>query len=307
MAQKWYSTMSSSDFAILFADISGSTRLYEVLGDTLARAKVAHCLQALATVIESHGGTVVKTIGDEVMCTFRTAERAVAAACGMQELLDVELVATVPAGPLALAIRIGLHYGPAIIETNDVFGDAVNVAARMVGMAKPGQIITTHATVTALPRVLRASTTRLVDHAPVKGKRDAMEIYEILWQQEDVTRMLPTVMTGPQESSARMCFDYHDTRVIVDHDRTQVVIGRSKAADIAVDEVLASRLHAKIEQRRGKFYLTDQSTNGTYVKLGATEAFVRRDELLLTGEGAISLGRPFAENPTELVKFTTEL
>jgi adenylate cyclase len=298
--------MSSSNLAILFADISGSTRLYELLGDTLARSKIMRCFELLTEIVEGHGGTVVKTIGDEIMCTFPAADAAVNGASAMQETLDAEVAEQTANGPIKLAIRVGLHFGPAIVETGDVFGDAVNVAARMAKMAKPGQIITTEATVTALPRMLRANTTRLVDHAPVKGKRDSMDIYEIIWQQEDITRMLPTVIADTQDSLVRLRLDYNDINVMLDHERSQVVIGRSKGADIAVEEVLASRLHAKIEHRRGKFYLTDQSTNGTYVKIGDKEAFVRRDEVVLTGDGAISLGRPFNENPTELVLFHLE-
>ncbi|MGH8598717.1 MAG: adenylate/guanylate cyclase domain-containing protein [Gammaproteobacteria bacterium] len=299
-------TLNTTNLAILFADISGSSRIYEALGDAAARAKVADCLQLLTGVVERQDGTVIKTIGDEVMCTFQSAERAVVAACEMQEVIHNEVAEQTAEGPISVAIRVGLHYGSAILEAGDVFGDAVNVAARMGSMAKAGQIITSQTTYDELPPLLRA-VSRLIDHAPVKGKKETMDIYEILWQQEDVTHMSTAAVANARLGpGARMRFSYRDTTVLVNEERTQIVIGRSKTADLAVDEALASRQHVKIEQRRGKFFLIDKSTNGTYVKFGKSEAFLRREEMPLTGHGTISLGRSFAEDPTEVVQFSTE-
>jgi adenylate cyclase len=298
--------LTTSHFAIMFADISGSTRMYEVLGDERARAKVSGCLQVLTTVVEHHGGKLIKTIGDEIMCTFPSAEQAVIAACAMQEAVDDKLIEQTNAGPIALAIRVGVHYGSAIIEAGDVFGDAVNVAARMGSMAKAGQIITTEVTVTELPPLLKANT-RFIDRAPVKGKKDTMDIFEILWQHEDITHMSPAVATSSKNAISKLRFSYRDITLVMDQERTQVVLGRSKGADLAVDEALASRLHVKVEQRRGKYFITDQSTNGTYVKLGTTEAFLRREEMPLSGKGVISLGRAFHENPSEVVHFSIDI
>ena len=158
----------TTNLTILFADISGSTRLYEVLGDAPARAKVANCLQMLTEATQRHGGTVIKTIGDEIMCTFPSAENACNAACEMHELVEDDITEQTAAGPVSLAIRIGIHHGPAILEGGDVFGDAVNVAARMASMSKAGQIITTQMTIDELSPVLKASS-RFIDRAPVKG------------------------------------------------------------------------------------------------------------------------------------------
>ncbi|MGE0483435.1 MAG: adenylate/guanylate cyclase domain-containing protein [Gammaproteobacteria bacterium] len=294
----------TTHLTIVFADISGSTRLYEVLGDGPARAQVASCLQVLTDVTKRHGGSVIKTIGDELMCTFPTAESAVSAACEMHEMLEDEVVESPSAGQISLAIRIGLHHGPAILEAGDVFGDAVNVAARMASMAKAGQIITTQSTIDELPPILKASS-RFIDRAPVKGKKETMDIFEVLWQQEDVTRMSTGVIPEPI-NRAQLDLRYHDDRVTVDAERSQVVLGRSKTADIAVAEALASRQHVRVEHRRGKFFIIDQSTNGTYVFCDGSEAFLRREEMPLTGSGKISLGRSFAENPQEIVHFKTD-
>lgn len=291
----------ASHLAILFADISGSSRLYELLGDTVARQRIADCLRRLEDIVDAHGGRVVKTIGDELMCTFPAAEPAIVAACGMQELLRETRVEDANADSAALAIRIGLHAGPALVESTDVFGDAVNVAARMVAQAKVGQIITTRTVIEQLPPVLRGST-RLIDHAPVKGKREAFDLFEVMWQQDDVTRMSPDIVVKPARRT-QLTLRLGGRALIVDRRRPQAVLGRSKTADLTVVETLASRHHARIEYRRGKFFLVDQSTNGTYLRNETDETFLRREEVLLRGDGQISLGRPFGDQAQDLVEF----
>ena len=299
MAQK------TTNLAILFADISGSTRLFEILGDVQARHKVAECLDLLTDVTRRHEGLVIKTIGDEVMCTFPDAELATNAACEMHEILEDETTEHTEHGPVSLKIRVGLHYGPAILESGDVFGDAVNVAARMTALAKAAQIITTHSTIEALSPILRAGT-RFIDRAPVKGKKETIDIYEVIWQQEDVTRMSTSVLTDGTVR-AHMVLNYHDNSFDLDESSTSAVLGRSKTADVTVNESLASRQHVKIEYRRGKFFIIDQSTNGTYVKSSnADESFLRREEMPLSGSGMISLGRSFREDPKEVVHYQSD-
>jgi len=295
----------TTNLAIVFADISGSTRLYEILGDVAARTKVAECLEMLTAVINQHKGTVIKTIGDEIMCTFPTAEDAANSACEMHEMLEDDVTEQTAAGPISLTIRVGMHYGPAILEAGDVFGDAVNVAARMASMAKGNQIITTQNAIDALSPIMRAST-RFIDRAPVKGKKETMDIYEVLWQQEDVTRMSTGVITPQLTEPVRMRLTYGSDSVMLDGEVTQVVMGRSKSADLTVNETLASRQHVRIEHRRGKFFIIDQSTNGTYVHHENDESFLRREEMPLSGDGMISLGRSFSEDPQEVVHFKSE-
>jgi adenylate cyclase len=295
----------STDLAIVFADINGSTGLHEVLGDATARAKVATCLDMLSAVTTRYDGTVIKTIGDELMCTFPNAEAAANGVCEMQESMEDEVTEQTSSGPVALTVRIGFHFGPAIHDNNDVFGDAVNVAARMASMAKSGQIITTQTTVDELSPILRASS-RFIDRAPVKGKKETMDICEILWQQEDVTRMSTGAVNHADQQGAHLKLSYGDQSIVMDEHRTQAVLGRSKTTDISINESLASRQHVKIERRRGKFFIIDQSTNGTYVSQDGQQSFLRREEMPLSGDGMISLGRSFSENPQEVVHFKSE-
>src|SRR5690242_20041625 len=147
-------TPSPTCFAILFADLSGSTSLYEKLGDQRALAAVESVMAEMRKSIALEHGRVVKTIGDEVMAVFSSADEAMQAASDIQNRIS----AIDPIEGVRMAIRAGFHYGPAIEEAGDFFGDAVNTAARMAGLAKSGQIITTGATIEALSPLLREST-----------------------------------------------------------------------------------------------------------------------------------------------------
>ncbi|MBM4254379.1 MAG: adenylate/guanylate cyclase domain-containing protein [Deltaproteobacteria bacterium] len=293
----------TTTLAILFADISGSTRLYETLGDALARQKVADCLSVLSEAIQQRGGTVIKTIGDEVMSTFPSAEVAVQAACAMQESLAER--AALSKSPLT--IRVGLHYGPALVEAADVFGDAVNLAARIVGLAKANQILTSRQTVDTLPTSLQTMT-RHVDRAPLKGKQEAVDIYEVIWREDELTRMEgPSLAPLPTAHSARLRLSFGEQAVEVTPSRPSVSIGRGQENDLVIADEFASRLHARVELRRGKFVLLDQSTNGTFVIIQNEKPLhLHREELLLQGTGVISLGRPLDGNPPTLIHFVCE-
>jgi class 3 adenylate cyclase len=141
---------ANQNLAILFADISGSTSLYETLGDERAHKLVSNFISVLSDIISQYQVKIIKTIGDEVMCTFASAYQAIHAAIGMNKALDT--MPPIPLKkPISPSIRIGLHMGPVIWQGGDIFGDAVNVAARMVTMAKPRQIITTEQTIDKLP------------------------------------------------------------------------------------------------------------------------------------------------------------
>jgi class 3 adenylate cyclase len=289
------------NIAIMFADIAGSTKLYDTLGDQAARAKVAATLETMSEITRANKGTVIKTIGDEVMCTFPTAENAGTAAWEMQETFEEEAESNTDGSPVA--VRIGMHFGPAILEGGDVFGDAVNIAARMAAQAKAKQIITTQDTLDKLPPAMRAST-RFVDHAPIKGKKEEIDIFEVIWQEEDVTRMATGMIIDKPTPEAKLNITYNGQTIELSKARPGLVMGRSQNCDLTINEKLASRQHVRIELRRDKFFIVDQSTNGTHVLIeGAAEEFLRREEIPLNGNGQISLGKGFSEGPDEVVEF----
>jgi len=289
--------------SIMFADICGSTKLYDQLGDEAARKVIADTLDLLRESISRFNGTVIKTIGDEIMCTFPDAEAALKAGVDMQENLEEandEGFAEVP-----VQIRIGFHYGPAIMEDGDVHGDAVNVSARMASQAQADQIITTSETSKLLNPALQEDI-KFVDFAPIKGK-GTVEIVKFEWKEDDATQMsadIPNAIASIGEA-AELTLKYKDSEILLNNDREIAVLGRSATCDLPVKESLASRQHIKIELRRDKFFLIDQSTNGTYVQQAdGSEAFVRREEVPLIGSGKISLGRAFNDNPQDLISFS---
>jgi adenylate cyclase len=286
------------ELVILFADVVGSTRLFEVMGDLRARDMVTTCVDLMRTATEQHNGTVIKTIGDEVMATFPSADDALNAAGQMQKEIATHSDLKVEGTPVA--IRIGCHYGPVVLEAKDVFGASVHTANRMTSQAKAGQIITTAATVERLSPEWRASV-RQIDVATIRGQGGEVALYEVLWQTEDVTSMLPAIaLTGrDNRKPQRLRLSVQDRELILDENRPQVAIGRADDNDVVIRGNLISRLHARIEFSRNRFTLTDQSTNGTFVQIsGEEEAFVRRDSMSIKGEGLIGLGRvPDRDSP----------
>jgi class 3 adenylate cyclase len=290
------------EMVVLFADVSGSTRLYELLGDTRAFAAINHRLDLLRRVTVRHGGRVVKTIGDEIMVALPNADAAVQAACEMQA--DMTAQPAVEKNT-SIAIRIGFHCGLMLEEQEggDVFGDAVNIAARMAEIAKSGQIITSGATVSKLHPMMRAST-RMLDEITVKGKAEDIQVFEVIWQEsEEMTMMVGRApAAGSPKTAVRLA--YHGREFFVNAELPSAIIGRGEQADIVVHDRLASRLHAKIERRRDKFVFIDQSSNGSYITIkGEREIQLRREELVLYGNGSISLGHPYDKDPDEAIAF----
>ena len=115
------------EVAILFADVVGSTQLYDKFGDTKASETVAHCLDIMKEATSSYNGTVIKTIGDEVMSTFPTVDEAMSAAAQMQQQISSG------DGDIQVSIRVGCHYGPVVQEQNDIFGAAQEMCADLDG------------------------------------------------------------------------------------------------------------------------------------------------------------------------------
>jgi adenylate cyclase len=291
-------TNYASNLAVLFADISGSTRLYETVGDANALATIGRCLALVRLACEGYGGRVIKTIGDEVMAVFPTADQATEAAAEMQARIS-ELP---PVGRSRLAIRVGFHFGPAIEVDGDVFGDSVNVAARMAGLAKGEQVILSAQTAAMLAPVLRARV-REIDSLTVKGKLSDIGIFELLWQPSDTD--LTALATRPVTPPARIRLRHGVREIVLGEANPVVRLGRDPQNDVVIADRMASRLHARIERRRDKFVLVDQSSNGTYVTIeGEPEIHVRREEIILHGRGQICFGHAHAGDSGEVLAFS---
>jgi class 3 adenylate cyclase len=287
---------------ILFADVSGSTRLYATLGDTPAHRIVNGLLRQLGDAVRDQGGRVVKTLGDEVMACFDDAPAAVAAARGMQR----HFAHSVRSPDAPAGIRIGLHHGPVLEEGGDVFGDTVNMAARMVELAKAGQILTTAGTVQRLDEAARDDT-RHVDRAPVRGKGE-LDVFEVLWGRDSVTHFVEVPLADVATPGVRVRVVLGERELLVSRERPALSLGRDESNDLVLPYGVVSRRHARLEWRRGRVLLVDESTNGTLVvPTGAAPIFVRREELALEGGGVIAPGFEPDVHPERAIHYAVDV
>jgi adenylate cyclase len=287
---------------ILFADVSGSTKLFEQRGDVEARRIIAAVLDALSKVCVSHGGKVIKTIGDEIMCTLPSAMAGVLAACDMQKRVAHDMVFVRD----NLGIRIGLHYGDTLVEENDVYGDAVNTAARMASLAKREQIVTTASTLKGLTHAgtLRS---RSLGRARVSGKLLPIEIVDVIWQED--TSNITTVQRAIRiddggTTNVKLTLRYRGQVMELNENSQPFTMGRDAGNSLVIDAEWVSRTHALIEFKKGYFVISDRSTNASYVKLGDDDELrLHRDEVHLRKNGAISLGQAIGLNQQDVVYF----
>ena len=293
----------NAQLSILFADISGSTALYDKLGNERALQLITRTLDILILEMAKHQGTLIKTIGDEIMCTFPDVATAVIAAQAMQFALEGQS----HANGHQIYVRIGIHYGDVIQESGDVFGDAVNVAARVAAITRARQILTTQAVVDMLPQELRHSA-RPVMRAELRGKETALNVFQIIWEKDDTmsTRIGMSTFRKPAEPERKneLLLRYRQQVLTLNEQQRSALLGRDESCNLVIQSKLASRQHGRIEYSYGKFLYTDHSANGTYIRFSDSQAIqLHQQQIVLHGSGSISLGQSFAEAPTEVIEY----
>ncbi len=284
-----------SSIAILFAHISGTAPLYESLGNSGAADAVNAALAILRTTVEKNSGTVVKTAGDEMIARFEFADPALKAAIAMQAALRGQSD--------GLALKVGFTVGPVIQDKQDVFGDTVNLAARLASMANPRQILTTRQAVDRLSTFLR-STCRSLYTTTVKGKTEKISVFETVWHQDKGTTVVGD--PGQQEEIKPVTLKLTCRGKVwnLDERRDAINAGRDPVSDIVVAGDKVSRLHARFFLRQGKFVIADQSANGTFVRmLHRAEILLHREEFVLLGRGSIGLGQSVDEIGEDQITF----
>ena len=295
------------EVAIVFADVVGSTHLYEAMGDDKARETVQQCLRIMRNATEQFGGTVIKTMGDEVMSTFPSADDAMNAASQMQQKITNNPYVGVDG--THVAIRIGCHFGQVTVEDRDIFGAAVHTANRMTSQAKAGQILTTAVTVEQLGGEWR-SLVRQIDVATVKGVASEMAVFEVMWQPEEATSMVMSIGWTPPDQTApvKLRLRFRGQELLFgDDSRTTISMGRADENDVVIKGNLISRVHARIDFKKNRYLLVDESTNGTFVQRDdGEELYVRRDSTELTGSGVIGMGRVAARGTPLAIEYSFE-
>jgi adenylate cyclase len=278
------------DATILFADIGGSVRLYQEVGDAAGHQFVVESLELMASAIRAERGVLLRTVGDAALARFSHADEALRAAVAIQNAHH--------ASPLS--VRVGFHSGPVIEDNGDVYGHAVNLAARIASFARVNEITTSGGTVQTLSSEYQHRAALLKAASTVRGMQDTVDIFRIDWQpnqlgQEAATRIATRVITPterPVDEFVQLLKIHYGERVWeVGSNRTSLTFGRTELADVCVLSDRASRDHAHIEFRQGQFTLTDTSTNGTYVQKNAQPVFiVQRETVVLDGRGWLGIG-----------------
>jgi adenylate cyclase len=288
--------------AVLIADVCDSTPLYETSGDIKALDLIASCLDNISRIVDEEGGTVLRSKGDDVLCTFPDADSAVrAAARMMDDQMDSQL-----------EIHVGINHGPVVQDRGGIFGDVVNTAARMQSLAKPGEIITTEAVYHQLSEDMRRQV-RHLDSQTVKGKSEPMNIYAVFKNDTQVTYYVgedgkhtvhPKDPVRPSGPKVNVTLEFGDRTIVRRDGAAGFHIGRAGSCDLVIDEPCVSRDHAVLTVRRGKVLLTDMSSTGTWiVQADGEPVLLRRDVMQLASDGIVSLGlRPKDNGPT-IIKY----
>ncbi|MGP1394770.1 MAG: FHA domain-containing protein [Inquilinaceae bacterium] len=293
-------SITGSEAAILLADITGSTPLFEEEGDIAAMRMIGDCLDHLREIVLEEQGTFVHSKGDDILSIF--PEAGIALRAGRRMLS--------PHRPGALAIHAGAHFGSIVHARDDVFGDAVNLTARLAALANPGEILLSQSFVNRLPDE-DSKSLRMLDTITLKGKSVSTEIYSLL--DDDATMIdgvnpvdlwSPVRLDGLKRRGSLLTTVRYGSRSLTCEAGTSLSIGRSTACDIFVAQPWVSRRHAIITVRHGKVELRDRSSAGTYVLMrDGFEFFTRRETVLLSGSGIICPTFPPSDNRAIMIRY----
>jgi len=289
--------------AVLFADLVGSTGLYDAKGDKQARQLVGLYLRNLTVQIEQNSGITVKSLGDGILAYFLNIDDAIQAA------IDIHQSDSTFNGQ-TMRSHIGIHYGEIILRKGDIFGDVVNLAARLSDIAKAEQTILSQQAAETTSNIYQDQL-RNLGKTRIKGKKEAVNIYEIIVQNDDQTVMFSPDVLQNITLEKTLSLSYNNQQFTLNQNSPTLTIGRDKESGISISSPMVSRHHAKISYHKGHFSFIDQSTNGSYLysreKNDTAEStiFLRREQSQLADTGIISLGTKKDNNSAEqLIHFS---
>lgn len=289
---------------VIFADLVGSTTLFEVLGNARATTLVKSLTDRLGAVVQAHQGRVVKVLGDGVFAVFNEASCAVDAAAAMHEAALA--MSSASQTSVLTTLQIGMAAGEVEERDGDVYGDAVNSAARLADLAGARQTLATASAVEGLPAGFAQRLVSL-DRIQLRGKAEATHVYRVVWEAEatqDMT-MLVGMSDAPKIDLANVELRWAGQRTTVYGRDTPFRIGRTTESRFVIADPRVSRGHVQLDYRAGKFYVVDLSSNGTWVRFTetGTELGLKRDECMLVGSGELSLGLDFSAEDSPRVSF----
>jgi class 3 adenylate cyclase len=275
---------------VVFADLVGSTGIFERLGDETAGRFVTQLTTALSTIFEQHRGRVVKLLGDGLFVVFPAEDDAVEACVAIQERLQENPVYAGGGNPVQ--VQMGVESGEVVEIDGDCYGDAVNSAARLADLAGAEQILTTQRVRDALSPG-RRDLLRSLGPMFLRGKSEATEVFRVDWRvdrDDDATVMGASLFKTGKASWLELAGP--DRMLRLDAHGEKLTLGRATGASLSLNDGRVSRVHATVEWRGSHFVLSDTSSFGTWVYVGnqAEPVVLRRTECFLVGQGQIALG-----------------
>ncbi|MEO7241301.1 MAG: adenylate/guanylate cyclase domain-containing protein [Variovorax sp.] len=298
---------------VVFADLSGSTHVFEAIGNARATETVTTLVQWVGRVCEAYGGRVVKTLGDGIFALFPDGSTAINAVVRIQRAHQKRLLEW--AEPMRMELQIGIASGSVVEVGGDCFGDAVNLASRLSQLAGPGQI---WATASVIDQICDGEVRhRNLGLITIRGKTETPIVHRVDWQEEATSFMtVPAQLNNapkekPRGSDAQIELAWLDIKSSFKLIDLPIQLGRVSNASFVINDPRVSRLHARIEARQGSCVLVDTSTYGTWVRFhGATgfshELPLRREECVLHGSGELGLGAPLSDVTSPTIWFSTQ-
>lgn len=295
---------------VVFADLYGSTGVFESLGNAKATEAVTQATNWVAEKITANGGRVVKLLGDGVLATFKKSPDAIATVVDIQRSYQLRLASLPP--QLYMPLRIGVVRGDVVLVDDDCYGDAVNTASRLSELTGPHQIWVNDKAIENGPKLSDVHF-RFLGPIAIRGRSEPCNVYQIEWQ-EDQNSEYFTVQAPVNPSSQAPFVDalggqieitFNEHRQTFQSFELPIHIGRFRKVDFIVNDPRVSRTHARIEWRNGSFMMVDESSYGSWVRFAGSGAdlMLRRDECVLHGQGQIALGTSFADPTAPVVSF----
>ena len=306
------SVQTTVQTTVVFADLMGSTGVFESTGNAKATQLVTELTDWIGTVCVANGGRVVKTLGDGVLAVFPIGPGAISAVVEMQRNHQRRLDKT-PV-PQQMPIRIGVASGPVEIVAGDCYGDAVNVAARLSDLSGPHQIWASHVAVDQYVKSTDGARFRPLGSINIRGRAEPCLVYQVEWKVEensDFLTMQADLPTTPPDARAdalggQIELGWSNNLKAFNSFDLPIHIGRVRTVEFVVDDPRVSREHARIDWRNGSLTLTDISTYGSCVRFygGGSDLLLRRNDCVLHGQGEIALGASFSDANVPIVKFS---
>ena len=297
---------------VVFADLTGSTGVFEALGNAKATKAITKLTQWICAVCDEHAGRVVKTLGDGVLAVFADAHGALDAVVGLQRA-HAERIEQWPK-ELRMRLKVGVASGEVIDVEGDCYGDAVNVASRLSDLSGPDQIWATESAVSQVRVPAAGVRFRSLGPIEVRGRAEPIKVFRVEWHEDALTVNLthpsPLLLRLPIATRAAadiaIELSWLDQQARYGLQELPVYLGRDDEADFPVKDQRVSRQHARILWRNGHFVLTDLSSFGTWVRFdqgGTGELALRRSEGVLVASGELALGAPFGDPSVPVVRF----